>query len=44
MAASGLSCRKPMVGTLKSGCGFGYEFAKDGCNGTRVKLEASKPT
>jgi len=29
---------------LESGCGLGREYAQDGCNDTRVKLENSKPT
>jgi len=29
---------------LDSGCGLSHECAQDGCNGTCVKLEASKPT
>ena len=93
MAASGLSCRKPLVipgwaisllmctnglskrssghvrafisgreaifslcrgdhwpravtiaSSLDSGCGLSLECVHDGCNGTCVKLEASKPT
>ena len=30
--------------SLKSGCGLSHESAQDSCNGTYVKLEASKPT
>ena len=29
---------------LESGCGLGHKYAQDGCNGTCVKLENSKPT
>jgi len=29
---------------LESGCGLSHESVQDGCNGTCVKLEASKPT
>jgi len=30
--------------SLENRCGFSHKFAQDGCNGTCVKLEASKPT
>ena len=32
------------VSLLDSGCGLSNECEQDGCNGTCVKLEASKPT
>ena len=33
-----------IASSLESGHGLGHESAQDGCNGTCVKLEASKPT
>ena len=30
--------------SLESGCALSHESPQDGCNGTCVKLEASKPT
>ena len=33
-----------IASSLDSGCGLSLECVQDGCNGTCVKLEASKPT
>ena len=33
-----------IASSLDSGCGLSLECGQDGCNGTCVKLGASKPT